>query len=129
MKPQILVIMLIMLGLGVTLTMQSVTAQPLPVKTDFCLKFPKACDGILSFCDKHPEICTKVVQTERPLLVIPPDPGCQHCPEKVILDVNPGELFVVGQLNNSTVAVKVSPQDIMQMLSNVTSNIASNLAK
>lgn len=118
-----------MMSLGVSLTIQSVSAQGLPDQTDNCQKHPLACKGILSVCDKHPEVCTRVTPiVVKKVLVIPPDPLCTRCPERAIVDLTPGELMVLGQLGNDTIAVKVSPQDILQMLSNATANVKSSLS-
>jgi hypothetical protein len=117
-----LIIGAVIVSLSAGSTIQSVSAQPnIPVKTDFCQKFPLACKGILSFCERHPEVCTRIVPIEPKPIVIPPIPKCPRCPEKVILDLSPGELLVLGQLNNNTVALSVSPQDVLNMLGNVTS--------
>jgi hypothetical protein len=134
MKSIIVVIIAIMMSLGVSLTIQSVSAQPtIPVEQDFCQKFPKVCYGTLSWCDRHPEVCMhfKKPETPRPIIVFPPEPKCPGCPERVILEMKPSEVFVVGQLNNDTIAVNVSPQDVLNMLNNInaTSNATSSLAK
>ena len=111
------------MSLGVSLTIQSVSATPtISGQNDFCQKFPKVCKNILNWCDRHPEACEKVsTKPIKPIIVIPPPPNCPGCPEKVIVDLNPFDLILLGQLNNNTIAVKVSPQDVLNMLSNVTS--------
>jgi hypothetical protein len=131
MKSIIVVIMAIMMSLGVSLTIQSVSAQPtIPGVKDFCEDFPKVCYGTLSWCDRHPEVCLTILDIREKITKIPL-PDCPRCPEKVILSLNPGEVFVVGKLNNNTIAVNVSPQDVLNMLNNInaTSNATSSLAK
>jgi hypothetical protein len=128
----IAVSMAIVMGLGVSLTIQSVSAQP-PIiigGKDFCQDFPKICYGTLSWCDRHPEVCLTILDIPEKITKIPL-PDCPRCPEKVILSLNPGEVFVVGKLNNNTIAVNVSPQDVLNMLNNInaTSNATSSLAK
>jgi hypothetical protein len=119
-----LIIGAVIVSLSAGSTIQSVSAQPGNITTnqgDFCQQVPQHCEKLLNWCHRHPEQCLEIVQIPNKIFKIPFPPKCPRCPEKVILTLNPGELFVVGQLNNNTVALSVSPQDVLNMLGNVTS--------
>lgn len=127
-NPRIVVTIVIMMSLGVILTIQSVSAQPptIPGK-GLCELFPDRAICKPNWCDRHPEVCLKVVDIPDKISKIPFPPGCPQCNEKVIVDLNPFDFILLGKLNNSTIAIQVSPQDVLKMLSNVTSMTNSSM--